>query len=951
MKLHLRIPGKLCLTFVFLIALIKTTSAQTIKGKVYDAGSGEPLTGASVQAEQGDFKQYTSVNLDGSYIFRNLKPGIYQLKARFIGYKTTEGQTVELQANATVVVNLKMQNSSTSLSEVKVKGQASKETDGSARGIEKNASSIENVLSANTIQLLPDVTVGNAMQRVSGVTIQRTSSGEGRYAIIRGMEQRYNNTLVNGIKIPSPDDRFRFVPLDIFPSEMLERLEVIKALTPTMEGDAIGGTMNLVMKSAPDHWVINANASAGYTTLFSSSRPFSAFNRSGINKQSPAEINGSNYAATYKDFNNTNLNYHPINNPVNTTMGLTIGNRFLDKKLGVVLSASYQNIYRGSNSGFLQPNAQPTTQVATANSPTLSNVPTFSDYYNRQYSTQTSRIGIHNKIDYVLNDKNRFSLYNLYLHQDEYQTRLSVDTTLGPNSVSNSKAIQISNRSIWTQQNVYNSTLHGDHQVGRLFSINWNAVYSIAKRDVPDYAEYTLDNAISLDNNGNVTGVSSRGKSLTHRWEHNSDQDLAAYLNFVFTPKIANRDVELSFGGLYRHKTRNNYYNEYDFKPLNSTASFTDINSYQFGFNSALEGTGNYTTTSALDYHSQENTASEYLQAKFMLTKKLQVLGGVRIENTAQNYNTNTAIIYPERSGVINYTDVLPSLHLKYLLSNNQNIRASYFASISRPGYGEIVPYLRNGEYYDERGNPDLLHTQADNYDLRYELFPGGADQVLLGTFYKHLINPIEYSIVRDFSKPGTQYLEPVNGNSATNYGLEAQVTKYVKQFGVSANYTFTQSKVVQSKSYVNYNTATGQPQPIQLDQTRPLQGQAKHVGNMSLLYKNQKTGLDIQVAYVYTGERIAQVSGYYQQDYWQRPYGQLDFSFEKRVFKLLSIYGKVNNLTNASSQLFLKYPKSTIAYLVPAVKLPQQDNSNDILLSRDIYKVSFLAGLRYKFN
>ena len=98
---------------------------------------------------------------------------------------------------------------------------------------------------------MPDVTLGNTIQRVSGVTIQRTSTGEGRYAIVRGMDQRYNNTLVNGIKIPSPDDKYRFVPLDIFPSELLERLEVIKALTPSMEGDAIGGSVNLVMKNAP----------------------------------------------------------------------------------------------------------------------------------------------------------------------------------------------------------------------------------------------------------------------------------------------------------------------------------------------------------------------------------------------------------------------------------------------------------------------------------------------------------------------------------------------------------------------------------------------------------------------------------------------------------------------------------------------------------------------------
>lgn len=193
-----------------------------------------------------------------------------------------------------------------------------KSSDRTVRNIEKNSDMVQNILSEKTIQLLPDVTVANALQRVSGVTIQRDNSGEGRYAIIRGMDQRYNNTLVNGIKIPSPDDKYRFVPMDLFPSDMLERLEVIKALTPNMEGDAVGGTMNLVMKSAPDKFTLNANIAGGYSTLFSN-RPFSAFAHTGMNNASPAEIKGNSYQATSADFNFNNFHYSDKQNPVNTT--------------------------------------------------------------------------------------------------------------------------------------------------------------------------------------------------------------------------------------------------------------------------------------------------------------------------------------------------------------------------------------------------------------------------------------------------------------------------------------------------------------------------------------------------------------------------------------------------------------------------------------------------------
>ncbi len=153
------------LVFV-LLGFCVSSFAQTLWGKVFDLKTGEPLTGASVSVEKGGFKQFIAVNLDGSYVFRNLKPGNYQVQVYFIGYKTTAGKEVEVSRDAVSTLNIKMENASTSLVEVMVKGSTSKETDRSARGIEKNASSIENVLSANTIQLLPDVTVANALQRV-----------------------------------------------------------------------------------------------------------------------------------------------------------------------------------------------------------------------------------------------------------------------------------------------------------------------------------------------------------------------------------------------------------------------------------------------------------------------------------------------------------------------------------------------------------------------------------------------------------------------------------------------------------------------------------------------------------------------------------------------------------------------------------------------------------------
>jgi len=339
-----------------------------------------------------------------------------------------------------------------------------------------------------------------------------------------------------------------------------------------------------------------------------------------------------------------------------------------------------------------------------------------------------------------------------------------------------------------------------------------------------------------------------------------------------------------------------------------------------------------------------------------MATSKLQVLGGVRIEYTNQHYNTAAPETYNLKYGRIWYTDVLPSLHLKYEINKKQNIRLSYFNSLVRPGFFEITPYYLDAteDQYAAQGNPTLKHTTADNFDLRYELFPGGADQVLAGVFYKKIDNPIETSFYNKLITGGnsgtsTAILTPQNFGNATNYGFELVATKYFGKFGINANYTYTHSAITTNKNYLFYDTTLNpnRGNTKVIDQTRPMQGQANHIANVSLLVKDPKIGLDVQLAFVYTGEKLAQVSSYYELDTWQSPYSQLDFSFEKRIIKHLTFYGKINNLTNSKTRFFVKQP-----YVLENTlnRIPGQDDpENSIFVQRDVYKLSFLAGLRFK--
>jgi len=922
---------------VLIFAFALTSTAQVIKGKVTDAITKETLVGTTVTLKETGKSQV--VQLDGYFTFKNLKPGAYTLSFHFVSYKNQEAK-VTVTANHTTTLDVAMEPVAQELSTVSVTENGIS-TDKRARTLEQNSNQLVNVVSARNIELSPDITVANVIQRVSGVTVERSNSGEGRYPIIRGMDKRYINTLVNGIKISSPDNKSRFIPLDLFPAELLERLEVSKTLTPSMEGDAIGGTINLVMKDAPAKTLFQVNAAAGYNAIFAG-RNFEQFDRSTISKLAPSEINGNSYAAVPTDFPNQNLHFSNKTNPINTNFGLTFGDRFLkDKKLGFIFSTSYQDNFTGNNSTYFLPAAQPN----------VNNIPNFTDLEARTYSTESRRIGLNNKFDYKFNSRNKISLINVFVRLDDYQTR-KISDTIALNSL-----IDALSRSRWQYQSIYNSSLQGVHQVTDGLKVDWSLDYSEANNHVPDQAEFTHEYQIVAS-----AGSADKLQGMSRIWAHNSDRDLSAYLNLTDNFKLLNRDFELKFGGLERNKTRNSYYNAYSLTPVLG-ATYTNIDAANFIFKNT--GASLY-VPDGNNYTFIENVGAGYLQGKWQLTDKLEALGGARIEYTKQNYNTQLADAVAAKNGVINYTDLLPSGTLNYKIKSNEDVKLSYYKALARPGFAELIPDGQPGEVYKEQGNPLFLnHTTADNIDLRYELFAKNADEILLGAFYKKINNPIEYALVTSgiansttsiasstsATSSGTAaILTPVNNQAATNYGFEAVFTKYVGNFGVVANYTYTKSSTTTGKYYV-YRSDAGIITVRSQNETTPLQGQSDHIGNFALIYRNQKVGLNVQGAFVYTGQRIAFVNPAYGLDYWQAPTAQLDFSVEKTLNSHFSIYGKANNLTN--TPYVLELHQSYNAYLASPGSRPlalQTDANNVITVQKDNFKTSYLFGIRYKF-
>ncbi|MCL9980355.1 MAG: TonB-dependent receptor [Bacteroidia bacterium] len=899
-----------------LTAIAEAQSTGVIRGVVSDAITEAPIASCKITSLEGVTLGFSK--LDGSFEIKTATSQAYFEHPDFVK------KSIELKFSGFNMVSLMPLDAQ--IDEVNISTKKDDGTELSARLSEKTSLTVKNIISSQEIDVSPDITVANVIQRVSGISIERNNNGDGQHAIVRGMDKRYNYTLVNGIKIPSPDNKNRYVPLDIFPSDLLDRLEVTKALTPNMEGDAIGGVVDMKLKDAPNRKIFNVNVGTGYSQLFLD-RDYRSFETQDVSRRSPHAVNGTDYRAKTADFLMSNLVYTDGQAPLNQLFGLSMGNRFMKGRLGGILALSYQNTYRGANSMFMSTFIQPET-----------NTPYYEIMQLRKFSAQQRRTGVHTKWDYKFSNRSQISLYAAYIGLLDREVRDRVDTILkiGRGQGPGTGRVELRNRSRQKFQDIYNATLQGKHQLGGV-KMDWSAVYSLAIQDDPDMAQFALLTEVLKDSAGNfIDKPDVIDRDFTRRWVHNSDQDIALYYNASYLTKLGESVVDFSAGGLYRMKNRSHEFNSYLFRnvPVGQVWTGSPYNHTWELFNTLG------TPTDPLNYDCNENVLGLYGMAKWEYLK-WQALGGVRFENTAFDWETQAPKTVNGRTGSIRYSDLLPSIHIKYLANNNMQVRSSYFASISRPSFYEVIPYEINEEDFRERGNPFLRRTQAHNFDLRLEHFSKQVNKFMVGAFYKKIINPIESALVITGQ---TVYAQPNNFGTAFNYGVEVDASRYFGNFGIRGFYTFTNSSITTSK-IVKFRNDQGSLTQRNEDQTRPLQGQSKHIFNASLLYKNTKTGTDIQLSGVYTGQRIMTVSPYLNNDVWQRAYFIVDFSIEQKVAKNWFFYAKLNNLLNTPMRADILLPNT-----FNPEQAPYLDASSSVLVREDFYGQTYFAGIKFKF-
>ena len=917
-----------------LVASSAMVSAHTVDGIVKDNRTGEPLIGSVVEVKElPNIK--TTTGLDGSFKLSELPDkGRYTLVVRYISYKTRE---VPIEVSDKGAVTIALDEDLRELSEVVVKGHKEYHSDRSAIDMEKTAGNVLNVMSQQSIQLSPDVNVASVLQRVSGVTMERDASGEASYAILRGMDKRYNYTLVNGVKIPSPDDKNRYIPLNMFPSDLMDRLVVSKSLTADMEGDAAGGVVDMVMKDAPSHFQIQANAAIGASDYFwNDSRNYLSSNRGSYTHTSPYEAHGADYKATTADFSNgpTQITKHSLPAP-NFVGGLSIGNRFWKDRIGVMLAGSVQNIFRGTERTYNSVKMASGEQAMYIYS-----------LQHRYYSIHDLTAGFHAKVDLQL-DNNKLEWYNMYVRTNSKGVRYN--NSINTEYISSDTYTQDDEtRSLSQTQSVFATHLKGTHHLTPSFTVDWAGIFSQAKEEDPDRTYLTLTNTVEAPDgvDGSLWSadkniLKTMPKDMERRFQHNTDKEWAGYLNLSYDTRFSHGISTLwKAGAQYRRKERGNRYYSYVFSPTDISQQLDGNGFDQFASINWTCKTP-YSQASQLNYDSKEHIGAAYLMTT-VKTPWGELNAGVRAEHTNQIYTMLQKFRNMGQVGEQSYWDWMPSASIKWTPTKKMNVRLSYYRSINRPGFYEIVPYQIMGEEYQEKGNPNLKRARIDNVDLRWEWFPSATEQVLAGVFYKYLQDPIEQVFVSADGKIGSgadAYYMPDNLGNAKNYGFEIDVVKYIRHFGIKANYTYTHSSITTTKREYNVGSAeykTG------VTQTRPLVNQAPHTANLSLLYKDTRYGWNAQLAASFTGTKLALVSPFKDADQWDKAMFGLDYSMEKKFPCGVSLFLKANNLLDAKRERFLKtVNQSNLQY--------EGQRSDKTVVGTYKYGRTFLLGVRVK--
>lgn len=901
------------LSFLFVLLLSVRVFAQEgglVSGTVKDA-TGMTLPGAVLKLDR--FNRYTVSDNNGYFEFLNVPAGSYRVEVEYLGYEPAVLEAT-VTAGGNAVVDFVMQEGAQEIGAVVVMGDQAR---GQAKALnqQKTNVNVSNVISADQIGRFPDSNIGDALKRVPGIAMQN-DQGEARNIVVRGLASELNSVTLNGNRIPSAEGDNRKVQMDVIPSDMIQTIEVNKTLTPDMDADAIGGSVDLVTRAAAGGQRISLTLLGGY---------------------------------------------NPIRTGATGSGSFVYGNRFFNDRLGVVLSASYMNKDYGSD------NIEAVWAQDDGGNVYVEEMDI------RKYDVQRIRRSATLNIDWKIDSRNTIAADLMYNWRDDREARYrtqfkDIEPVYDGSTITGYEGTVVRetkggiddrrNRTRRLEdQRVQSYVLSGTHLLSPKVDMDWSLSYAKASEDRPHerYIEYVQE-GLSMNEDladTRLPYVDAPGQNysdfvfdkLTEQHDYTQEEEYAAKVNLRMPLSVVREQkgrLRVGLSARWKNKRRSNDF--YEYVPTGSMPVLSDMEHVVYdrplvqgdryvpgmfvssGYigNVDLYNPSLFTPEAdpseymAGNYDAGERILAGYLRWDQNITNDLMFIAGVRVENTDLDYRGNYILDEDydnadERHNRNNYTNVLPGLTLKYDLNDRTVLRAAFTTALARPNYYALVPYvdIQREKREITAGNPNLKATYSYNFDLLGEYYSKSVGIVSGGFFYKRLDNfifnylDIDYTAEKfaadfpGFTNPiGAgevwEYLRPMNGRSVDMFGFEVALQRkldflpgrFLRNFGVMLNYTFTHSV-----TRGIYNEDGEERTNVSLPGTAP------HMVNASLSWENSR--LSVRVSLNYTAGYLDEVAS---EAFGDRYYdGQLflDANASYRFGKYVRVFFEANNLTN----------------------------------------------------
>ncbi|HSO35452.1 MAG TPA: TonB-dependent receptor [Labilithrix sp.] len=844
-------------------------------------------------------KENATTDVDGRYRL-DLPPGTYQLRVKFELHRIARVKNVRVAMGKVARIDVLLEPDATAVEEfTAVEAEVERASAATQLFLRKNAAQASDSVGAQDIAKTPDRNAADAVKRVVGTTVV-----DGRYIFIRGLGDRYTNTLLNGSPLPSPEPDRQAVPLDMFPALVLADLTVSKTFTPDMPGDFAGGSLNIHTRDLPNKFLFQTTLGVGANSESTFGKrlsyPGGSMDWLGIDdggRKLPPAVPPTRATRLNPDGTlNPNLTDvgRAVNSPMETDRAFNLPNGSLSGVIGDSFKLGKQRVF-GYMGGFtytrrFQKRSDEIIRTYGIDPNKPGQLVQLNDYRGETGLDTVTWSGL-GTVTYAFDNDHKISLTGLYSRNAEKEGRLLTGYNDEQANTIRDERIRFVNRNL-----VYGQ-LRGDHRLRKLgdAELQWTALYARAQLSDPNLRE-----TVYVDDATQGYSFRESTQSGQHFYAAQGETTRSGSLDWTQPLAIGDHATKVKAGGMVTLRGRS--FNARRFRFLQVPGAdpalfrqppdqlFTDQN-----VGTAIELDEWTRPTDA--YAAQYNVYAGYIMADVGLTSRLRFVAGERVETSRQTIQSFDPFS-PDADRVeskLNRTDLLPSANLIYKATSEANVRLSATRTVARPQLRELAPFVFS-DFFGAReilGNPDLDRTNVLNLDARVEWFPRIGEVIALSVFHKRFTKPIEPIIIP--TSRGVVSFQNAKGAVNTGVELEARkgldfVSSHLKELTVLTNLTFVHSQVDLDTEQ------TG----IQTSSSRPLAGQSPYVFNVALDWNHEASKTRVRALYNVFGQRIAQVGLNGIPDMYEQPRHIVDLSAAQGIGEHLDVKATVENVLNS---------------------------------------------------